>query len=133
MKTAFSQSWKSSTQPRKQRKYRFNAPLHVRGSFMHCHLSPSLRKKHGKRNAQLRKGDTVKILRGTYKKKSGKVERVNLRKGLAYITGVDLAKKDGTKIMIGIQASKLMIEDLILDDKRRLQAIQRKTKQKQTV
>ena len=74
MKTKFSGSWVKSKQPRKQRKYRYNAPLHIRQKFVGAHLSRELRKKYGKRSASLRKGDNVKIMRGQFRNKSGKVE-----------------------------------------------------------
>ena len=49
MKKDFSKSWKSSRQPRKQRKYVFNAPLHIRHKLVSANLSKELRKKYGKR------------------------------------------------------------------------------------
>ena len=75
MKKKFTTTWKKSTQVKKQRKYRYNAPLHIKQKFMHSHLSPELRKKHNTRSAQLKTGDKVKILRGAFRKKEGKVER----------------------------------------------------------
>ena len=62
MKQKFSTKWKSSKQPRKQRKYLANAPLHLKKKFISVNLSKELRKKHGKRNVSLRKGDIVKIM-----------------------------------------------------------------------
>lgn len=44
-----------SKQPRKQRKERFNAPLHVRQKLMHAMLSPELRKEYKKRSAQVKR------------------------------------------------------------------------------
>ena len=78
MKTKFSNAWKASTQPRKQRKYRHNAPLHVRGHFLHTHLSTDLRDKHKTRSLRLRTGDEVKVLRGQFKGKTGKVTAVDV-------------------------------------------------------
>ena len=69
MKQKFSIHWKSSKQPRKQRKYAANAPLHLRKKFVSANLSKDLRKKQGKRNIPLRKGDIVKIMRGKFKGK----------------------------------------------------------------
>jgi large subunit ribosomal protein L24 len=53
----FSISWRKSIKPRKQRLFRFNAPLHVKQKLMHVHLSPELRKKYNLRNIGLKKGD----------------------------------------------------------------------------
>ncbi len=67
MKNKFSAKWKSSKQVRKQRKYRHNAPLHVKQKFVHVHLSKELKKKYQTRNLGLKKGDKVKVLRGQYR------------------------------------------------------------------
>lgn len=115
----FSTHWKRSTEARKQRLYRYNAPLHIKQKFMHVHLSPELRKKHGVRKAQLRKGDKVKILRGKFKGKENKVDRVLLKKERVYITGMEIIKKDGNKLPVAFHPSNLMIVILNMDDKRR--------------
>tara|TARA_Y100000310_G_scaffold167856_1_gene167804 strand:- start:13293 stop:13682 length:390 start_codon:yes stop_codon:yes gene_type:complete len=122
----FSKSWKSSGKPRKQRKFRFNAPFHIRHKFVRAMISKELRKKHDKRNLSIRTGDKVKIMRGSFKKKEGKVERVDLKKSKIYILGVESSKKDGTKVKVGINPSNLMITEINLDDKRRQKILQRK-------
>ena len=119
MKSAFSVSWNSSTQVRKQRKYRYNAPLHIRSSFVHVHLDASLRKELGKRAIQVRKGDTIKVLRGSFKGKSGKVERVSLKYSKIYVTGIDLPKGDGLKKLLPLDPTNLMITTLDKSDKNR--------------
>ena len=119
VKTAFSTAWKSSTQPRKQRKYAFNAPLHTRQKFVHSHLSPELRKKYGTRNIQIKVNDKVKVLRGQFKSKEGKVERVDLKDGKIYVVGVDYVKKNGSKAVFGLRPSNVMILELQLSDKKR--------------
>ena len=126
MKNKFSSSWGTSTQPRKQRKYRFNAPLHIKQKFMRAHLSKELRKKYSKRNFSLRKGDNVKIMRGQFRNKHGKIERVNLKGTFVYITGIEVAKRDGTKTLFPIHPSNLMITELNMDDKIRQQMLERK-------
>ena len=79
MKKKFSTSWKSSKQPRKQRKYLAKAPLHIKKKFVSVNLSKELRKKHGKRNLSIRKDDVAKIKRGKFKGKQGKVLSVKLK------------------------------------------------------
>ena len=118
-KVSFSTTWKSSTQPRKQRKYRYNSPLHVKQKLVHTTLSKDLRKKHGVRNTQVKTGDKVKILRGKFKGKEGKVERVSLKYEKVFVTGIENIKKDGNKVMVPLVPSNLMIVDLKLDDKKR--------------
>src|SRR3989339_2199364 len=97
----FSVEWKSSTKPGKQRKYRFNAPLHIRQKFVSAHLSKDLRQKLKKRNVDLRKGDKVKVMRGQFKKHEGKVDRVDLKKIKVFVNGIETTKRDGTKKLLG--------------------------------
>ncbi|MEK6939871.1 MAG: 50S ribosomal protein L24 [Nanoarchaeota archaeon] len=115
----FSTSWKGSTQRRKQRKYRYNAPLHVRQKLVHVHLSKELRQKQGTRAMQVRKGDKVKVLRGKFRKQEGKVERVILKRERVFVTGIEYTKKNGTKVPVPFQPSNLMIVALDMADKRR--------------
>lgn len=92
-----------------------------------CHLSKELKKKSGKRSASIRKGDTVKVMRGKYKKKEAKVTGVDYKKGKVFLEKITRKKSDGTEIQIGIQASNLMIVDLDLGDSKRFG---KKTKKK---
>lgn len=126
MKSKFSTQWNSSVQPRKQRKYNFNAPLHTRHKFLSAHLSKELKVKYGKRNLPLRKGDEVLIMRGAFKKKKAKVTSVNLRESLVSLENIQRTKKDGSKVNVMFPASVLMIVTLSLDDKRRQDAINKK-------
>lgn len=85
-----------------------------------------MKKKYGKRAAGIRRGDKVKIMRGQFKKKTGKIERVDLKKSRVYITGIEVIKKDGTKTLYPIHPSNLIITDLYLDDKKRVKVLERK-------
>lgn len=128
MKAKFSKSWKASKQPRKQRKYRERAPLHIKRRFMGAHLSKQLREKHGKRAVVLIKGDSIKILRGQYKGKTGKVERIDVRQSRVFVTGIEIVKKDGTKTLRPLQASNLIITELSIEDKKRQNILSRGAK-----
>ena len=119
----FSSSWKSSKKQRKQRKYRFKAPLHIKQKFVSSHLSKELRKKYGKRNVSLRKGDKVKIMRGQFKKHEGKIDRIDLKKTRAFVSGVEITKRDGSKKQLALYPSNLMIIELNMDDKLRQQSL----------
>lgn len=130
MNKDWSSSWKSSKQPRKQRKYRHNAPLHVKQKFVSVHLSRELRKKYGKRNITIRKGDTVKVMRGQFTGKIGKVAKVDLKKSRLHIEGIENIKKDGTKKPYPLQPSNVMITELNLDDKLRQEKLSVKKKEK---
>jgi large subunit ribosomal protein L24 len=126
VKNSFSSAWKSSTQVRKQRKYRYNAPLHIKQKLVHVHLSKPLREKYAIRNVQVKKGDKVKVLRGQFNKKEGKVERVDLKKEKVYVTGIEIIKKDGSKLVQSLHPSNLILVDLNLDDKKRKQKLENK-------
>lgn len=122
----FSTNWKTSVKPKKQRKYRFNAPLHVKGKFLQAHLSDQLSKKYSKRTIRVRKGDRVKVMKGQFKEKSGKVEKVMTKKSKVYIDGIEIQKKDGTKTKYPISPSNIMITELDLNDKKRQEILKRK-------
>ena len=109
MKKKFSTAWKASKQPRKQRKYRANAPFHLRRKFLSVNLSKALRAKEGKRNVVLRKGDTVKVMRGKFKKKQGKVAKIELMRGKIYIEKIQTKKMDGSSVDVPLRASNLQI------------------------
>lgn len=126
MKKLFSTHWKSSKQPRKQRKYQYNAPLHIKHKFLGSHLSKELIKKYSKRSIPVRKGDTVKVLVGQYKGKSGKIEKVFVKKTRVWIEGVNRTKRDGSKSFYPIHPSNLVITELNLSDERRKQILDRK-------
>ena len=126
MKTKFSSSWAKSKQPRKQRKYRYYAPLHIKQKFMGVHLSKELHKKYNKRSMSLRKGDGVKVIRGQFKNKTGKIEEVNLKKILVYVSGIEIVKRDGTKARHPIHPSNLIITEVNMDDKMRNKIFERK-------
>src|SRR3989338_3744676 len=126
MKTKFAISWKRSVQPRKQRKYRHNAPLHIRQKLVSAHLSKELRKKYSRRSINIRKGDNVKVMRGQFRNKQGKVEEVDLKKILVYISGIEASKKDGTKARKPVHPSNLLVTGRNIDDKMRSKVLERK-------
>ena len=128
VKTSFYTTWKSSIQVRKKSKYRHNAPLHLKQKILHVHLSKDLRQKYGLRNIQVRKGDKVKISRGQYRKKEGKVERVILKREKVFVTGIESIKKDGSKASFPLSPSNLMIIEVDLSDKKRKQKLLSKSK-----
>lgn len=128
MKQKFSRRWKASKQPRKQRKYQAKAPLHLKRKMLAAHLSKELRKKYQRRAFMLRKGDIVKMMKGSFKGKQGKVIAVSTKKGTVYIEGLQKTRKDGTKVNMPFHSSNLLITNLNLEDKKRIKAIERKIK-----
>ena len=71
------------------------------------------------------KGDKVKIMKGEFKKKTGKIESVDLKRLRTTIEGLNRTKKDGTKIKVYFSPSNLQIQELNLEDKKRRIAIER--------
>lgn len=128
MKKQFSTSWKGSKQPRKQRKYRAKAPQHVKQKMLSAHLSKELRAKYSRRAFGVRKGDTVKIMNGEFKGKSGKIIAVDLIRLRASIEGIQMQKKEGSKVNVFIPVSNLLITELNLDDKMRVDSIKKENK-----
>ncbi len=127
MKT-FSKHWRSSKNLKKQKKYRYNAPLHIRKNMLAVNLSKELRKRFGRRSIPVRKGDRVTIMRGDFKKKSGKVDRVDHKKLMVYIESIEKTKRDGTKVRPGIQPSNIQLVDVVTDDKKRKKLLERTKK-----
>ena len=130
MKIKFSKAWIGSKQPRKQRKYLANAPIHIKKKMVGANLSKELRKKHGKRSMALRKGDTVRIMRGKFKKKEGKVTRVNPGMFHIEVEGIQRKKQDGSKVNVKLQPSNLQIIALGLEDVRRSDFLKKPTEDK---
>ena len=112
-----------TTQPRKQRKFLFKAPSHVRHELFSAPLSPTLKIAHKVGAIPVRTGDTVRIMRGDRKGTEGKVTRVDRRKYRLFVEGVTREKVDGTAIQIPTHPSKVMITNLNLDDKRRRESL----------
>lgn len=126
MKKQFSPKWVSSTQTRKQRKYRANAPLHLRRSMLSAHLSKDLRKEYRTRAISVRVGDEVTVTRGEYRKKSGKITAVDMKKLKIFVDSVKRKKVSGEEKEIPIDPSNVKITKLNMDDVRRKKFMKRK-------
>ena len=98
MRSKFNKSWNRSIQPRKQVKFRANAPNHIKRKFMASPLDKPLREKYGRRCIEVRKGDEVKVMRGKFAKKLGKVGIVDVAHTRIQIDGLQRAKKGGEKL-----------------------------------
>jgi len=120
MKKIFSKHWTSSKNPSKKRKYLAKAPIHIKKKQLSANLFKELRTKHETRNIELRKGDKVKIMRGKYKGKSGKINEIKIKRLKIYIDGIQVKKLDGSKVNVPLRASNLQIIELNLEDKRRI-------------
>ena len=127
-----SKAWIASRQTRKQRKFRANADFQTRHRMLSSNLSEELRKKYSRRSFAIRVGDKVKIMAGEFKGKMGKISLINIKKLKVAIEGIQFTKKDGTKINSMFHASKLQVQELNLEDKKRLESLQKSTKTTET-
>ncbi|MBT3408122.1 50S ribosomal protein L24 [Candidatus Woesearchaeota archaeon] len=118
MKTTFSKTWKSSSKPRKQRKYRFNAPIQIKRKLLASPLSKELKELHKKNAVPIRIGDKVKIINGNFKGKEGEVEKIYIKKMKIGISKIEVEKKDGSKSKIPVDPSNCVIVSLKKDKKR---------------
>ncbi len=126
----FSRHWVRSKKPGKQRKYRANAPLHIRNKMMAAPLSEDLRKKYHKRNMPVRTGDKVKVLRGQFKETMGEVERKDLKNYKIFVKGAEIKKGEGQQASpVPIHPSNVKIIELKLGDKCREAKLERSKKE----
>lgn len=120
------QTLKPVTKPSKQRKMLYNAPSHVRYRSFGAPLSPELRTSQKTKTLPVRRGDTVRVLRGDNKGFEGKINTIDRANYRIYIEGLTREKVDGTAIPVSVHPSKIMITNLNLDDKWRRRIVERK-------
>jgi len=106
----------NSTQPRKQRKERDEAPLHQRNRFVRATLAEDLRQEYGTRSVRVSEGDTVEVMRGDYAGEEEEVIRVDLDETKVYVENVTVEKTDGEEVPRPVDASNLRVVSLNLDD-----------------
>jgi len=94
--------------------------------MLSAHLSDELRAKYGTRSLPIRKGDTVKIMRGEYAGVEGKVVAVYREIGRIAVEGVTREKIAGGTAPVKIHVSKVMITALNLEDKWRQKILDRR-------
>jgi large subunit ribosomal protein L24 len=114
-----------SIKPGKQRKMMYNAPLHKKRKWTSAHLEENLLLKYDKRAIPIVKGDTVRVMRGSFKGHEDKIAGVNVKKGYLEIEGITMSKADGNKIAKPIHPSNVTITKLNLTDKWRRSKLER--------
>ncbi len=107
--------------PDTERKKFYSEKIHQKKSRMHVHLSKELRKKlkGKKRSLSLRKGDRVKIMRGSHKGKEGKVASVSVVGRKVYLEGITVKNARGNEKSIPFQPSNLLLMALESTKKRK--------------
>jgi large subunit ribosomal protein L24 len=128
MKSLFNTTWKSSKQPRKQRKFLANAPNHIKRKQLSVSLDKNLKKKYERRTIEVKKDDEVKIMRGKFNKKQGKVLAVNVKYTKVQVEGIEITKKNGEKTPVWMRPSNLKIIKLDDTDKKRFKKASKVTK-----
>ncbi len=113
-----------------ERKRYHKEKLHKRKKRLHIHLSKELRGKlkAKKRAILVRKGDTVKVMRGGYKGHVGKVSDVDTKKRIIFIEKVTSVKADGKEAPRPIHPSNVLITKLDLSDPWRKKRLEERTK-----
>lgn len=122
----------NSIQPRKQRKFRYNAPLHLRKKMVAVHVGKELAAKLStkRRSVPAHKGDKVLVMRGEHKGHTGKILEVSLSDLKVYVEGVSQPNAKGVEQLKPVDPSNLLlVEGEFVKD--RLAMIQRSGKKKQ--
>ncbi len=70
----------------------------------------------------MRKGDNVKVLRGTKKGNSGKITAVDYKKGVVFVDKLVRKKASGEEIPLPVHASNLLVTELDKSDAKRFGA-----------
>ncbi len=87
-------------------------------------LADELREQYKKKTVRVVKGDSVMVIRGEYKGRGGKVEKVNTERGTLHIEGMQREKIRGGQVKVPIHASNVKITALNLEDKQRANRLQ---------
>ncbi|MFA6214010.1 MAG: 50S ribosomal protein L24 [Candidatus Micrarchaeia archaeon] len=101
----------NSVQGRRQRKYRYTAPNHLRRKMVAVHLGKELRAKlsTARRSIQAHRGDKVKVLRGDHKGHVGKIFEVDLATLKIYVEGANSRTAKGVEKLVALDPSNLVI------------------------
>ena len=94
-----------------ERKKFYSEKLHQKKSRLHIHLSKDLRAKLKvkKRAVLVRKGDTVRVMRGPGKGKEAKVSDVNTLRLKVFVEGVVAKNARGRETSLPLEPSNLLL------------------------
>lgn len=106
----------SSIQPRKQRRAGFQASVFARHRRMSVSLSRELRGRYRRRALPVRKGDTVRVISGSYKGREERVSDVDLRELRVTLDNVTIKKVDQKLKPLPIRPTHLILTRLNLAD-----------------
>ena len=92
-------------------------------------LTKTLRDEHKLRALPIKRGDEVKILKGKWKGKKGKVVQVYRRRSVIYVDKITREKQNGQSVFCPLKPSYCVIEKL-LENKDRKKTIERRAANK---
>jgi large subunit ribosomal protein L24 len=95
----------------------------MKSKFLNAPLSAALRDMYSKKTVRVIKGDTVRVTRGDNVGDEGLVDAIDTRNVKIVVHGVSSTKVDGTEVPRPVDASKVEITKLKLDDKRRVEKL----------
>jgi large subunit ribosomal protein L24 len=102
--------------PRQQRKALYEADLFERRRRMAVPLSRDLRRRYGRRQLPVRKGDTVRVLSGSYVGREERVAKVDLRGYSVTLDNVTGKTADAKLKPLPIKPNPLVLTKLNLSD-----------------
>lgn len=108
-----------SSSRRKSRKAHFSADSSTRRVLMSARLSKELREKYGVRALPVRKDDVVRVVRGTFKDRDGKITQVYRKKFVVHVERLTQNKANGAPVPVGIHPSNVEITEVKLDKDRK--------------
>ena len=117
----WSKDWNSSKKPSKQRKYRTNAPQHVKDKLVSANLAPEVREELGTRSINLNLGDRVKVMRGDRKGAEGIVSNIDRDDQKVYVNGLEVTRQDGSTSEVPFRPSNLQAQALNLEENDRIE------------
>lgn len=117
----WSKEWNSSKKPSKQRKYRRNAPKHVKDKLLSARLSTEIRDELETKTLPLKRGDRVQVMTGEYEGSEGIIRNLNREEQKVYIDGLSTNRQDGTEAHVPFAPSNLQVVALSIEDEKRIE------------
>lgn len=108
-----------SSQARKVRKHYFNATKDEKHIALSAPLSKELQGTHGIKRLPIRRDDEVKVVRGQFKERGGRVVAVKLRTMRINVESVTKQKINNETVYIPIHPSNVVITKLKMDKHRK--------------
>jgi len=90
-------------------------------ALLHVHVSKELktRMKAKKRSLLVRKGDRVRIMRGSLNGKEAKVTKVNYQRAVVFLEGMTAKNAKGKETLLPFQPSNLLLVDVDMGGNRK--------------